>query len=318
VCAQITISNGPFLYRPAENYPNLLELNYTVQDNAHNRSIPILIRFPMGASGQLPVVLWSPGGDANPDGINLGANWGKTIAQAGYIVIHMSHLPRSPAEQLALCNEFGMPEPVACAQSFYYLQVDRPRDASAVLTALTSIEAAFPVLAGHIDLNRVAVGGHSFGSYTAMTLAGGRVMLTPALADVSFSNPLPKIFLAFSPEGPGRFGWKDDSWREITRPVVMGTGLHDSTGGEEAPPRLIPFERMTVGQKYRLYLNDIQAIHETFNLENDIRPEFNEWVASYGLAFLDAKFKNSPYASSFLISPRMQFVSRKIATVSRK
>ncbi len=315
--AQVTIVNSPFLYKPTENFTMATLDGYNVQDAAHNRTIPVFIRYPAEATGQLPMVLWSHGGGADVNGKYGNVDWGTTLARAGYIVIHISHIPRTQAERDALYTEFGVP-PAQGNSYFGVLEVDRPRDANAVLADLNGIENAFPQIAGRIDRNRIAVCGHSFGSYTAMTLAGGRVELTPAITDMSFANPLPKVFMALSPQGPGRFGWKEDSWREIFRPVLTMTGLNDNTDGEDAPSRLIPFEKMPNGKKYRLFINDLDATHNTFNLNNNLRPEFGQWVASYGLAFLDANLKNNAQAQAFLISSRINYASRKVATVARK
>ncbi len=315
--AQVTIADSPFLYKPADNYPTGVFDNYTVQDTAHNRSIPVLVRYPIGPTGPLPMILWSHGGGADLNGKNGNVDWGLTLARAGYIVIHMSHVPRTQTELIALYTEFGVP-PAQGPDFFVHLEVDRPRDANAVLADLSGIENAAGT-PGRIDRSRIGVAGHSFGAYTTMTVAGGRVELTPVHNDVSFMNPLPKVFMALSPQGPGRFGWKDDSWREVTRPVLTATGLGDNTQGEDAPSRLVPFERMPAGRKYRFFINDIESTHNTFNLNNNLRPEFGQWLASYGLAFLDANFKNNVNAQAFLISWRLsRKVSQKVVVISRK
>lgn len=317
--AQVVIPDSPFLYKPAENYTMATLDNYNVQDVAHNRTIPVLIRYPAGTTGPLPTVIWSHGGGADVNGKYGSVDWGTTLARAGYIVIHMSHVPRTQAERLSQCAEFEVQTLQACNDLFGALEVDRPRDANAVLADLGGIESAFPQLVGRIDRTRIGVAGHSFGAYTTITVAGGRVELTPTFNDVSFVNPLPKVFMALSPQGPGRFGFKDDSWREVTRPVLTATGAGDTTPGEEAADRLIPFDRMPVGKKYRLYITDPASTHDTFNLNNDLEPEFGYWVASYGLAFLDSNLKDRPEAGAFLISQRLPlYASRKVVVISRK
>jgi predicted dienelactone hydrolase len=158
----------------------------------------------------LPLVLWSHGGGTDVNGKYGNRDWSEFLVRSGYVVINMSHVPRTQAERIAQCTEFGVPNQQECSNLFGSLEVDRPRDANAVLVNLDNIENAFPQIAGRIDRTRV-IAGHSFGSYTAMTLAGERVKLTPTFNDVFFINPLPKVSLALSPQGPGRFGWKEDS-----------------------------------------------------------------------------------------------------------
>lgn len=317
--SQVVIRKNPFVYKSAENYPTGVFDNYTVRDVAHNRQIPILVRYPIGPAGPLPMILWSHGGGADVNGKNGSVDWGLTLAQAGYIVIHMSHVPRTQAERLSLCTEFGVPDLQTCGGYFGALEVDRPRDANAVLADLDGIENSIPGGAGRIDRTRIGVAGHSFGSYTAMTVAGGRVELTPVFNDVSFANPLPKVFMALSPQGPGRFGWKDDSWREVFRPVLTATGLGDTTQGEDAPSRLVPFEMMPPIDKFRLFINHADSSHNTFNLNNPQRPDFEQWVASFGLAFLDANLKNDQAARIFLTNSRLSlYGSRSVVQISRK
>jgi dienelactone hydrolase len=318
VSSQVTIPSGPFYYRPADNFTTGVFDNYTVQDTVNNRAVPILIRYPIGATGPLPMVLWSHGGGADINGKNGNVDWGLTLARAGYIVIHMSHGPRTQPERIAQCTEFGVPDLATCNALFGQLEVDRPRDANAVLADLDGIEAA-TMSPGRIDRTRIAVAGHSFGAYTTMAVAGGRVELTPTFNDVSFANTLPKIFMALSPQGPGRFGWKEDSWREVTRPVLTATGAGDFTTGEDAPSRLIPFERMPRRFKYRFYITDPASTHDTFNLNNNLRPEFGEWLASYGLAFLDYHLRGVNVAGAYLISNRLpMYASKKVTVISRK
>jgi len=165
--------------------------------------------------------------------------------------------------------------------------VDRPRDAKAVLDDLDAIENFFPAIKGRINRNAIGVAGHSFGSYTAMTLAGGRVNLAgaPGHTDDSFADARPKAFLALSAQGPGHFGWKENSYREVTRPVMFQTGLGDYVGeAEQAPSRVRPHRLVAPGDNFLFFINSLDATHNTFNLNNNGRPEFGQWIVSAGLA----------------------------------
>lgn len=209
------------------------------------------IRMPLNApaGARLPLILWSHGGGRNNNGRMLNARWGRTLARAGYIVIHMSHREWTPTEREAVCNEFAAANMDECL-NLPMIAVMQPRDANVVLGGLDWLEQNVPQLNGRIDRNNISVAGWSGGSLTAMAMAGARFRLTNASNDVSFANPLPKVFLALSPQGPNFAGFKTDSWREIFRPVLTTTGQSDITKGEDAPSRLVAFQSMTPGKKY--------------------------------------------------------------------
>lgn len=324
VSGQITIIESPFLYKPSENYndcenqnPSSCYLDTVVLNTVH-RNVPIRIRFPRGTTGRLPLILWSHGGGANENGRALNETWGRTLARAGYIVIHMSHLPWEERDRAAACLEFAATSQSECL-ALPMIALYQSRDANAVLGALDAIEQSFPALNNRIDRNNIAVAGWSGGSLSAMALAGARFRLSNTFNDVSFANPLPKVFLALSPQGPNYAGFKTDSWREIFRPVLIATGLGDSTKGEDAPSRLVAFQSMPPGRKYQLYINHPASIHGTFNLENENFPQFSQWLASYTLAYFDAYLKNKSAGQAFLISTRLPlYASRKVVVISRK
>ena len=223
-------------YRAATNYAMATRDGFAVHDAARGRDIPVLIRWPRGATGAAPVIVWSHGGGADPDGRLGNRDWGAFLAQSGYIVIHQSHLP---------WNSVASP-------------------------------------------------------------------------DVSFLDPRPRCFLALSPQGPGRFGWKDDSWREIFRPVMTMTGLGDYSNGEQAPDRLVPFERMPPPDKFRVFLDSTNALHLTFNLNGSGPNDSSAYLTSAGLAFFDAFLRDRPEARAWLSSAHLPLWSDNVARLDRK
>jgi poly(3-hydroxybutyrate) depolymerase len=323
----VNIIDSPFLYRPSENYndcdesqtPPACFIDAAAPDfTKQHRGVPIRIRIPRGVSGRLPLILWSHGGGLQDNGRTLNAAWGRTLARAGYIVIHMSHLDNTRIERAAVCLEFAAANQDEC-NSLPMATVYQPRDANVVLSALNWLEQTIPELSGRIDYTRIAAAGWSGGSMTAMALAGARFRLTNVSNDVAFANPLPKIFLANSPQGPDYIGFKQDSWREISRPVLVATGAGDATPGEDAASRLVAFQKMPPGGKYQLYIDHPATDHTTFNLENDDYPQFAQWLASYTLAYFDSHLKHKPLAGTFLISNRLpMFGSRKRVVIARK
>ncbi len=293
------------------------------------RDIPILVRHPAGTIDPLPLVLWSHGGGKSTDGKYNNVDWAAALVSAGYIVVSMSHLPRSNAQRDALAVEFGIAS--TAADQEFEANVDRPRDAIATLNDLRNIEAAFPALSGRIDYERIGMGGHSRGAYTVRTVSGARVDLAPNLSGYSFldgaatNQPLAvriKAVLANSPQGPGRFGFYDrsngdHSWRDCTLPDLTQSGQGDNTG-EQAVDRIKPFDLFPVGDKFKMFIDDPNTPHETFNLNNPDQPVFESYVRSTGLAFFDAYLKGLPVARAYLDSPALQTVSSNVATILRR
>lgn len=327
-CGQTRAEDSPTnptteLYTSPQHYTMATLDGYTARDEAHNRDIPIFIRYPKEASGALPVIIWSHGGAKNDDGKYNNVEWGTALSEAGYIVIHMSHMKRTPQEKAALYQEFGVNEQQVIQNGYALSEstVDRPRDAIAVLDDLDSIEAYFKQTAPNLSFDRNAIGlaGHSFGSYTARTVAGARVNLAPSYEDVSFRDERPKVFLALSPQGPERFGFKEDSFQYLDRPDFSATGAGDLTEGEQPEDRVKGFELMPAGEKYLLFIDSPEAQHLTFNLnDSKTQPEFTAWIRSSGIAFFDAYLKNPPEAKTYLTSGTLEQISNNVATIQVK
>jgi predicted dienelactone hydrolase len=316
-----TVPSG--LYEPTVRY-QVAELDgYVVNDAPHNRLVPVLVRYPVGAPGRCPLVLWSHGGQKKDDGKNQNDDWGNALASAGYIVVHMSHTPRNDAEKAALAAEWNLS--VQMVNNEIESNIDRPRDAIATLNALADIEAHFAQLKGKIDYERIGLGGHSRGAYTVRTTSCARINL-PGKPDYSFLAPAPtntpltvriKAALANSPAGPGRFGFTTTSYRECTLPDLTQTGDGDLT--EEQPSdRIAGYALMPPGDKYKMYIADPATPHETFNLNNPQRPDFEASVRSTGLAFMDAYLKGSAAAKAYLTSGNLERESNGKAVISAR
>ncbi len=307
---------------------------FVVQDAPRQRSVPVLVRYPaelLATPGApLPLVVWSHGGQPDVAGRLGSREWSESFVRAGYIVIHMSHVPRSNAEVVALYAEYGL-TPAQGLECFRYAQVDRPRDARAVFDALPQIEAAFPVLAGRIDTSRIAMAGHSFGSYTARTMAGAVVDLCPPPAvapagfahhRVSFRDPRPVAFMALSPQGPGRLGFfelpGENSWQALDRPDFSATGAGDLTDGEQPADRVRGFQVMAPHDKFLLYIDSPAAIHSTFNLSDPSQPQAQALIRACGVAFLDAHIRGNARAAAWLYSPVVSEISGGVAALSRR
>lgn len=99
---------------------------------------------------------------------------------------------------------------------------NRPRDVSFVIDSLDVIERSVPALVARIDRDRVGVGGHSFGAFTAQ-LIGGVDPLGPAV----FADPRARCVLLISPQGVGGL-LTEQSWSAFPGPALTITGDNDT------------------------------------------------------------------------------------------
>lgn len=332
------------LYVPATDHGfTLLERTMSYTDVAGDRrELRFLVRRPTGAAVPMPVVLWSHGGaDGKDSPATSMVEWSEASARAGYLAISIAHAHRGPASRRRLCAAVGIADDPTCT-IFKYLNWDRPHDIRAVLDELERTAAG--EWRGQVDLQRIAVGGHSAGAGGTQSIAGAKRRIVDAPIDLS--DPRPVAFLAFSPQQPGsegffdtRFGDDRHSWTDVHRPMLVATGDGDNTADPGSEPgslvgdlpfgRRIGFQRMSAdGNKYALYLHDANAFHTLFELNAakcvlpGVDPrrctESIRWLTSAGLAFLDAYLRELPAAREWLDSDRVEIASEGVAEWQRK
>jgi hypothetical protein len=291
----------------------------TVSEPTTGRVLPILARIPEGR-GPLPVVLWSHGGEFNPTGHRLSAEWGSAIASQGYVVAHTAHVPLTTEEAKAVCALASVP----LAECTTGLEPDdsplaamvRALDLIAVLDKLKAFSDESVGRGGPaLDLARVAVAGWSGGSRGQVLLLGGKVR--PSASAPPFARPDPRVVAAvnLSPAGPGFGGFFDDgaatSWTAMRGPVFMATGTNDIKPNKptlDGPNRRFSFTAPPGdGTRRLLYSNLPVGVgeHGTYALgdatSNDERlARFSRALRSSVLAFLDANVKGDATAKAWL------------------
>ncbi|MEM7408854.1 MAG: hypothetical protein AAF430_01295 [Myxococcota bacterium] len=200
----------------------------SVFDTARGREIAYTLYYPEAFSGTAPVLLFSHGGTGSIDGHTRLGHFGTGWAAGGYVAIHLNHLPSAP----------GVPH-----------RVDRPLDVSFVLDALQDGSLHLPAeFGGELALDTFGHGGHSFGAYTSMALAGG---VYPPFG--SLRDPRVVAIAPVSPQGADQFGAFDDgpadnTWAGIELPVfsfVGGDEMDTNAIGtiQQEGWRRVPFDR---------------------------------------------------------------------------
>jgi predicted dienelactone hydrolase len=147
---------GPYSYSTEE---------WNITDSERARKLRVLVYKPQQTDlKKMPVVVFSHGLGSNPDDFEEGF---KHLASYGYLVA----APQHPGSDDQWTKDLlrGLRREVFDIQEFK----DRPADLTFVLDELERRNA--DTFGGRLQLDRVAVTGHSFGGYTALALAGATI-----------------------------------------------------------------------------------------------------------------------------------------------
>ena len=189
------------------------------RDPARDRVVPVLIRLP-AVPGPAPLVLVSHGLGGSREGL---AYLGAALAAAGYAVVHLQHhgsdidiwqgAPDARASMGAALTDI----PAAFARL------------SDVQFALDQVGAGRePLLRDRVDMDRIAVAGHSYGAWTATHVLGEQLPL------FGWGLHLPdkrlRAGVALSPIPP--FGLSPaDAFSAVSAPILYVTGTEDRGWG---------------------------------------------------------------------------------------
>jgi len=290
-----------------------------LHDAKRSKDLHVRILYP-NDRGRYPVIVFSHGAGGSQDCCEaLTRHW----AAYGYVTIQPTHDDSALQRRNSGEENNRFTEAVRDAFDKPALWESRPQDISFVLDSLSVLEHRVPGLVGNMDKDRIGVGGHSMGSYTAEAIAGAVVDL-PGHPGSNFADPRVKAVLALSPEGPGQFGLQDHSFDRISVPYLGMTGSLDSLGPRASRAwHKIPFERSRPGDKYHVFIEG--ANHSSFITARSLRPNHaaqGEAIVGYtnsaSLAFWDAYLKNDARAKQYLQSDTLEESSHGAARLSRR
>jgi predicted dienelactone hydrolase len=325
-------------YQPEARYEVLAPITRDVSyedDVGEVRTVEVSLFRPDGAPRPWPVIVWSHGGAAGlRSSVGVGNEWRDVFVGAGYAFVAIAHTPREEtttarggASRMAMCEHFGVTTLPDCAR-VKYLHYDRPHDFIAVMDFLEA-EAVGP-LAGFLDLERVIYAGHSAGTGST-SIVGGATREIYGMP-VMRPDPRPIAFLAASMEGVGDDGFPEDGFDAMSRPHLTLSGTGDDTPEAMASWRRLPFERMLPGDKHRLWIDDEQARHETFDHSTDacvtyvtarsgdttVCDRHLVWLESAALAFVDAHARDRAQAHAWLASDALVTLSGGVVEWSHR
>ena len=184
-------------------------------------TVPLCIRAPARPPATpCPVIIFSHGLGCSREGYwPLAEAW----ANAGFVVIQPTHA----GSDTAALREAGLLFVKSSAKSAVAdpaIRAGRPLLIQRLIDLLPEIATHMSGFTGTLDRMRIGVGGHSYGAWTTLAVAGVRYQI-PGHAEM-LSDPRPLAFLALSPPGPGTDSTPDD-WLGATRPLLAMTGTED-------------------------------------------------------------------------------------------
>jgi predicted dienelactone hydrolase len=186
----------------------------------------------------------------------------------GYVVLALEHTG-SNVEKMK--NGFRFEKNLKAMTRDSNEVLGRPKDVSFALDMAEEWNRSHPELKGKLDLARVGMLGHSFGSYTTLVICGARPALdwiAPSVAPgkglgPDLSDARVKACVALSPQGPGEPFFLETSFATINRPILGITGSSDVS--QDLPPenRRRFFALLPPGNKIFLWLAN--ADHNGFS-----------------------------------------------------
>lgn len=330
------LDHGPF---------TVASFDMTLHDDARDKDLELTVRFPkMSAENNstFPLVIFSHGAGGSRDAFpDLTAHW----ASHGYVVILPTH---SDSISLRRRNGESMRElaknPNALLKDVK--PMERVADVKFILDSLAKIEDHDELLRfsatdplthkaighGRIDREKITMAGHSAGALTTQMIVGVKVRGSRSmeqgkaagggdlLTARSVGDPRVKAGIIISGGGLNNRMMTEDSWSELSVPILTITGSNDvaAIGNETPETRRHSFEYSRGRKKggppaYLLWIEG--ATHSSYGgkagrrvgdkgpadgLDLDMTVKATSATTQ---AFLDAFIKNDPNAKAYLEEP---------------
>ncbi len=296
ICISLAADEKPLPYDPLaiDAGVEIATADFTVEDTARKRDIPIRVYLPPGEPRAAPAVLYSHGlGGSRKICAYLGKHW----AARGYVTVFLQH-PGSdesvyrdlPSEKLITALS------QAASQENFLLRV---KDVSSVLDKLASwnTDKHHP-LAGRLDMSHIGMCGHSFGAVTAQAVSGQSFGNKPIYTD----NRIAAVIL-FSPSSP-RQGKPGPAFATVKIPWLLMTGTKDVTPlSVDMESRLAVYPNLP-GEKYELVLDGAEHYAFTdvdFPAKNRNRnPNHHRAILAISTAFWDTYLRKNREAKNWL------------------
>lgn len=238
---------------------------FVVRDKSREKDLEMRVSYPL-APGNYPILVFSHGAGSSKDGYTQLTEY---LANNKFICIQPTHDDSiGKLRQKNFTANIGTALATTNDQKYW---INRARDMVAVLDHLDEIATKLPS-GVTMDKNKIACGGHSFGAFTTLILAGAPVLIPDGISPTykgltDFGDERFKAFLVLCGQGTGKVGLcfpSSDSYGQIKRPMMVMTGSKDK-GQRGQPPewRMESFTYSKGDNKYLVFING--ANHMSFS-----------------------------------------------------
>lgn len=284
--------------------------DYELADPARaNQPVPFRLRFPLGATSPVPLVIWNHGGgtthwvDPQAPSPRISAGQlgsperSESFARAGYAVIHIGRMPARRLDGAAVrqCRQAGwvpangqltVEERLTCMRKLGQT-LHAAANIAFVVEELRQGRIALPPAMGQtLDLTRIVVGGWSAGTQPTMNVAGAYQRFGDLVIP---ATTVPGVigFMADAPRRPtwacafdedGDSGFQEDSFDGIdARPFLFSTAMGDYNAPDRCPAqsRTSAFVQAAPGGKLLAWSDRPEIDHPTVDLDSALCTDGN-------------------------------------------
>ena len=264
-------------------------------EHSDGRELPLRLLVPRDQQGRVPVLVFSHGNWSDRDRYDgLLLHW----ASHGFLVVAPSHVDgRSMFRGIVNSLRYGQ----------LGLIEERVRDIELVLDQLPRLARDQQL---DIDLQKIAVTGHSFGAFTAQQF-GGAVAIDGEQKHAAAVRTEVRAVVGISPPGPMFDLITEDSWRELSKPMFLSTGTWDiePTFFPQWQLHRMAFDNSSHSPAYAVVLEG--ADHYFGNLicrpERQHEPQYDAFnlLLMSSTLFLDAYLRDSASSKALLRSGQL-------------
>ncbi len=308
---------------------------WNLTDSSRNRSFYVDVYVPQGITSEtIPVIVFSHGLSSRPEDYSEGlshlASYGYVIAAPQHIgsdIIYLKEMFEGYNKNIFDVNEF----------------VDRPQDISFVIDELERRNGS--EFQSKLDLKNVGMGGHSFGGYTTLAIAGatfdfdylrkacehlyGAIDVSLLLEcralelpDQTYQLLDERVTAVFAANPVNRFIFGEKGLRDLKIPVVLVSGSKDPA----APPALeqmASFTWLKTPKKYWMLIEGQahvnftkldggiqQALDSMVNLALPSQSLIDSYTDAISVAFFEVHMKQNEEYRPYLKSSYAEYLSQ--------